>query len=437
MKQKANESTFQTFFRYLIPSMLSLTLYSMFIFIDSFVVGHAVGSVALGAMGSCTPVVTLTYAVGFMFGVGGGALYAIEMGRGNPEKANQYCSTAALIMVCVGVTLAIICNIWLDPLAKALGASPENIGYAKSYLRCILCYMPGFMLDTFSMSLVRNDQHPNVTMIAVVIGTLTNIGLDLLFVFGFHWGMSGAALATCIGSGTCAVCDIGYAYIKKLNIRFRIKNVCMKLLQKILGMGISVFVLESSSAIITIIFVNRAVALYGTTGATIYAIIMNWTLICYNLFFGITEAVQPLASLNYGQGNHKNVRAFLKYGMISVIIGGAVFLLIGYGCTSGLVRIFETDNLALIPEAVSCFRLYLPTLGLMGISILTGTFYQAVEEARMAFVILFMRGILLPAAGLILLSLIFGKTGLWIAVPIGELITVIVSLISLGRKKYL
>ncbi|MCD8192345.1 MAG: cytidylate kinase family protein [Oscillospiraceae bacterium] len=305
MRSQKAKSTRSTFLTYLVPSMLGMALMAVYTFTDTFVVGQKLGSVALGAMGICTPIITITYALGFLFGMGGGALYSIEMGKKNTAKANGIFSASLLMLLALGAALAVLGNIFAEPFARFLGAEDANLDYVMPYLRCAVTYIPGFMYDVFIMSYIKNDGHPNVAMAAVVTGTGLNIVLDFIFVFVFEWGMLGAAVATCIGSFVGLAINTGYAAIKRLNIIFRLKNVLYSEMPRIVRSGVSVFILECSSGIVTFVFINRAVSLYGTMGSSAYTIIMNWTLICFNLIMGVAQSVQPLIiaiSREFGSG---------------------------------------------------------------------------------------------------------------------------------------
>lgn len=431
MIQSKNNTTLKTYLRYLVPSMLGMVLVAVYTFTDTFVVGRKLGAIALGAMGICTPVLTITYALGFLFGMGGGALYSISMGKKDKAQANKVVSTSLLMLLCVGVLIAVMGNIFIEPFAYFLGADSKNIVFVMPYLRCILTFTPGFMLDIFMMTYMKNDGHPNVAMIATVVGTALNIVLDCLFVFVFDWGMFGAAIATCIGSGTCTLINIIYSLKNKLNLLPSIKNIDFGLVLRILKSGFSVFVLECSSGIVTFVFIMQATKLYGTMGSSIYTIIMNWTLICFNLMMGIAQSVQPLISVCHGAGSEEKVRAYRKYAMVSSAIAGAVFLIIGYTFTTQLISVFSTDSSELIAKTVACFRYYLPSYGIMGIGISIGIYFQSIESTLNSLVIMLSRGIVLPVIGAFVLTSAFDAIGLWFAVPCAELIAAAIAIIFL------
>lgn len=417
LKQKTN---FKIFLKYLIPSMLSMALMAVYTFTDTFVVGRKLGAIALGAMGICTPVLTVTYALGFLYGMGGGALYSIDKGKKDTGHANKIFTTSFIMLLATGLVIMAAGNLFIWPLSHFLGADKENIAYVIPYLHCIVSYAPGFMLDVFLMTYLKNDGHPNVAMVATVTGTVLNIILDCIFVFVFKWGMFGAAFATCIVSGSCSAISIFYILKKRLNLIPRIKNICGNLILRILQAGFSVFVLECSSGIVTFVFISQATKFYGTIGASIYTVIMNWTLICFNLIMGIAQSVQPLISISCGEQNHKKAHIFRKYALNSSLAAGALFLLMGYTLTEPLIAVFSKDAPELIQQAADCFRVYLPAYFIMGISISIGIYFQAIEASAKSLVVMLMRGIIMPVAAAFILPLFLDKAGLWISVPFAE-----------------
>lgn len=419
--------TFKNYLRYLVPSMLGMALMAVYTFTDTFVVGRKLGAIALGAMGICTPVITISFAFGFLFGMGGGALYAIGIGQNDKINANKVFSTSLLMTICFGIIVAIFGNIFIYQIAYFLGADDVNIVYVIPYLRCIMVYVPGFMLDVFMVAYMKNDGHPNVVMIATVIGTGLNVVLDLLFVFVFDWGMFGAAIATCFGSAVCLSINVLYSLIKNLNTKLVLKNIRPQLMLRIIKNGFSVFILECSSGIVTFVFIMQATKIYGTEGSSIYTIIMNWTLICFNLIMGIAQSVQPLISNSFGANQPNNVKTYRRYALVSAIIAGFLFLIIGYSFTEPLISVFATDDKSLILQTVTCFRLYLPAYAIMGVGITIGIYFQSIESALLSFIIMVLRGIILPIIGAFLLTFVWGETGLWLAVPIAEFATAILA----------
>lgn len=403
------------FLRYLVPLLLSMVLMAVYTFTDTFVVGRKLGAVALGAMGICTPVVTLAYAVGFMFGMGGGSLFSIALGRGDEKKANSFFTTSVTVSLALGIAAAVALNFALSPFAFFLGADESNIGFVLPYL--------------------RNAGHPALGMAVIVFGTLSNVALDFLFVFGFGWDMFGAAFATCLCSFMGTAIGVVFTYALKMPITLRPKNLRLSLTARIVKNGVSTSCSEASSGIVTFVFIQQAARLYGTEGPSVYTIIMNWSLIFINLMIGVSEAAQPLVSLNCGAGNSALVRKFRNYALRTSFALGAAYLALGWLCTNALVGVFASDSPEVTAWTFGAFRLYAPAYLLMAAGIAVGLYFQALGDAVPAGDIVFMRGVALPVLLALALPAAFGTTGLWLAMPAAEAVTALTAAVWLSRRE--
>lgn len=429
VKENHIKITLKNFKAYLLPSMFTMMLMAVYTFTDTYVVGQKLGAVALGAVGVCTPVLTISYAFGFLFGMGGCSRYAISLGQGRKQKANRIFSTAVFGTLVFGILAAVVLNIFAKPFAFFLGANEENIKYVMPYLRVMLVYIPGFMMDIVMMCFMKNEGHPNIAMIATVAGTLMNVILDFLFVFGFNWGMFGAAFATALCSGIGCCINITFAYAKKMNIRFKKSSVELAIIPMILKNGVGVLVLESSSGIVTFVFIAQSQKLFGPEGAAVYTIIMNWSLIFINLVMGVAQAAQPLLGLAYGEGKIRHIKDYTLYSIVGSLILGTLFLVIGYGFTENLVSVFASDDDSVIKLAAKGLRLYLPAYLFMDLGIVLGYYFQSLGMAWQSLVVMLLRGVLLPCVFAFVLPLIFGSNALWLAVPLAEFLTSLVALV--------
>lgn len=187
---------------------------SAYTFTDTFVVGQTLGAEGLAAIGIGTPVLTALFAIGFLFGEGGGTAYSVLNGQGDEKKARQIYTLSILLAVFTDIIIIIFGNIFTYQLAIFLGAVDSNVDLVIEYIRCILCFSPIIILDLTTNNFMRNDGKPKVAMAATSIGSFANIVLDLLFVLVFKWGMFGASIATCLGSVIAVAINISYSNVK-------------------------------------------------------------------------------------------------------------------------------------------------------------------------------------------------------------------------------
>lgn len=429
----ANERPVKDFVRYLIPSMMTMIMLAVYTFTDTFVVGRRLGSTALGAMGVCTPVLTITYAFGFLFGMGGASHYALCMGSGRKEKARQYFSSAVWLTLITGSIAAIVLNLIAEPFAMFLGADEASLPYAMPYLRVLLCYIPGFMMDVLMMSFMKNEGHPTIAMIATVTGSFLNVILDFVFVFGLDMGMFGAAFATALCSGIGLCINIVCAVVLHTNLKLEKPSWHRKTVGNIFSNGFSILVLEASSGIVTFVFVHQATRLYGGDGAGIYTILMNWSLIFTNLTMGIAQAMQPLVSFSCGRGNHKLMHFYLRLSLISGLALGALDMILSLALAGPMASVFTDDSQVILHSASHALSLYAPAFLLMAFGICIGYFFEASAAAGKATCVMLLRGIILPVILALLLPLALGGNGLWTAMTVSEAVTAIVSLVLLKK----
>ena len=428
-----SERPVQDFARYLIPSMLTMIMLAVYTFTDTFVVGRRLGSTALGAMGVCTPVLTITYAFGFLFGMGGASHYALCKGSGKTEKARQYFSSSVWLALITGSIAAIVLNLVAEPFAIFLGADNASLPYAMPYLRVLLCYIPGFMMDVLMMGFMKNEGHPTVAMVATITGSLLNVVLDFVFVFGLDMGMFGAAFATALCSGIGLCVNIFFAVFLHTNLRLEKPSWHPRAVWNIISNGFSILVLESSSGIVTFVFVHQASRLYGENGAGIYTILMNWSLIFTNLTMGIAQAMQPLVSFACGKERRSLMHGYLRLSILSSLVLGALDTVLTLALSSPMASVFTDDSQAILQGASHALRLYAPAFLLMAFGICIGYFFEAAAMAGKAACVMLLRGVVLPVALSLSLPLVLGGTGLWTTMPASEAVTAIVSL-GLLRK---
>lgn len=424
------------FRKYLIPSMLSMLAVSAYSFVDTFVVGQGVGADAVAAMGLGTPVVSLLYALGFLLGSGGAINYAVLKGSGDKRKANSIFSMAFWGAIVLWLLIGICGNIRINEVVLFLGATPGNRQLTIEYLRWILSFSGVLILDLVMNNFMRNEGHPNVSMIATITGTGMNIILDFLFVMGFGWGMSGAAFATCFASVVSVLINISYAVIKKTNLVPSIRNIGFRKLPDILSIGFGSFVLEGAVAVISVIFLNYAGTQYGDEGVSAFSVLMTLNLVVYSLLNGVAQAIQPLVSLSYASGNKKSMRIYARYGLMTSVALGVFFCVVGEIFTGQLVKIFVKDCEGVFSLATYGLHFFAVTFIFMSVSILLGIYFQSETKPVQALIVLLGRSAVMPVIMLYLLNMFCGKISLWIAIPIGEFIAMLTAWILFQRERW-
>lgn len=417
------------FAKYVSLNVISMVGLSFYILADTFFIANGVGSIGLTALNLVLPLWSLITGMGLMIGIGAGISYSIKRGKNNEKGANRVFTHAMLMGLVVGVIITLIGLIFSYDIVRILGADEVVAPLAEEYLKTLLSFSCVFIINNIITTFVRNDNEPNLAMIAMILGSLSNIVLDYIFIFPFKLGMFGAALAT----GTTPILSLiilSLHFIRKKN-SFKITKCSLSLsyVKGIISLGIPSFITEFSSGIIIILFNFTILRISNNTGVAAYGIIANLAFIVISIFTGIAQGIQPIISKSYGEGKIKNIRDIFKYGLITSIVLGVGCYLIGFNFSEGIVNLFnsEEDKL-LLSMAVEGIKIYFIAFIIMGINIVTTSFFASINKAKKSFVISIMRGLVVVIPLILLLPNFIGMTGVWLTIPLTEAITLLISI---------
>lgn len=421
------------FAKYVSQNMLGMVGMSVYILADTFFISQSVGANGITALNLVLPIYNLIFAIGAMIGVGSAIRFVIER-HGNTSGTEGYFFHAlvwafliSLIFIFVGIFLP-------DKLIALLGGDSSIIAVGRDYTRIFMIFSPFFMCNHICMAFVRNDGNPSVAMAATLFGSLFNIVFDYILMFPLGLGMQGAALATgCSPIVGILICCIHFKS-SKCTITLKPVRLSVKRLLHSCHVGISSFVAELSSGVITIVFNMIILNIAGNTGVAAYGVIANTSLVAVSLFNGISQGSQPLISDSYGKGDLKNVMYLIKLAaatslFISVLLITAVYL----GAPS-ITAVFNSEKNPLLAQyAISGLRIYFTGFLFAGINIVGSSILSSVESAKFAFIVSIMRGFAAITFFAFLLSKIFGLTGIWSAFPAAEFLTMFVTVYGLFK----
>lgn len=419
----------QIFFKYLIPSVGGMLGVSLYVLGDTMIVGRGIGSVGLAALNISIPIINVFHGLGLLFGIGASTAISISRGRGDEGQVNNIFTIAMILSLLTGIALTLLRVFFIDDISMVLGASKDTFQMSRDYLGVLMAFSPMFLLNYTLTVLVRNDGNPNLSMWAMLTGSIVNVILDYVFIFIFDWGMAGAALATCI-SPMLGLVLLSIQFIKKQNkmkfIRIKLKT---DILKRILANGFASFIVELSAGVVIFIFNLVIIRLTGDIGVSAYSIIANLSLIATAIFTGIGQAIQPIVSVNFGAGKMSRVYEAGKLAIYTSLVLGIIFYILGLLFPEFLVSVFSKGDKELLDITVKGIKIYFLSFIFMGINIILTSYLQSKEYARASMIISLLRGFIFTVIYLILLSNIFGLTGVWMTLPLAELSTIIVSAI--------
>ncbi|MGV8979703.1 MATE family efflux transporter [Clostridium sp.] len=417
----------KTFFRYVYTNIIGMIGLSCYILADTFFISKEFGADGLTSLNLAISIYSFINATGLMIGIGSATKYSIYKAQNEHNKANTTFTNSIKMGVLAGILFLLIGLFGSPVLSSLLGANKNTFDMTNTYLKTILCFSPFFILNNIFIAFIKNDGNPKLSMAGMLIGSLSNIILDYVFIFPLQLGMFGAAFATGLAP-IISMCILMIHCIKKKNdFHFRKSKLAIKEVTRICGLGGSYFTSEIASGIILIVFNLLILKLAGNIGVAAYGIVANLALVSTSIFAGIAYGTQPLISKNFGQGNSENIRHLFKYEiLVSLGISAILYVLIVI-FNYQLVEIFNRDHIEILSKTASKgLIIYFIGFFFAGINIITSGILSSINKPRHAFIISILRSgcIIVPLA--LLLSYPFGMIGIWLSFPLSEILTFIV-----------
>lgn len=422
-----NDDIKKVFLKYLMPSVGGMLGISLYVLGDTLLVGRGLGSSGLAALNISIPILNIFSGLGLLLGVGGATIVSILRGQGKDEDTNEVFTTSFIIALVMGLLITIFGLIYLEEFAIFLGATKGKIlNMSTEYLRLLIMGSIFFVINSFLIIFVRNDNAPKLVMIAMLTSSISNVILDYIFIFIFDLGMMGAGLATVL-SPIISLFILSTHFIKRRNtIGFGKINFKVQSLRRIFLNGIPSFIIETMAGIVIFIFNIVILKIKGNIGVSAYSIVANLSLFCGAIFNGIGQAIQPIVSINYGAKKYDRVREVARLAIYSSLAIGILFFLIGLGFPRQLTNIFINErDPELISLSVTGIRLYFISFIFMGLNTVLVSYLQSMESSRASISISIGRGFVFVVLGIIILPILFGINGVWMTIPLAEIMTLI------------
>lgn len=430
-----NKPVKQVFMRYLVPSVFATMVTSIYVLADTIIVGKGIGTIAVAALNIVLPLYNIFFGLGLLFGVGGSVLMSILRGEGDEKGSNAYFSTS-LVAMCVVLALSLaFFTAFMEKIALVFGGTPETMPYIMDYMPYIVWGMGLFFFSSYLQTFIRNDGAPRLAMYAVVSGGVANIILDYVFVYNFNMGMAGAAIATVMGSGLTVVILLPHFFTKKNNLHFSLKGVRPSFIKNIILNGFASFLIEVASGVTIFVFNIQLLKYAGNTGVSVYSIISNTAIVVVCLCKGINQAAQPLLSTNYGAGLYERTDKIRSLAVKVSIIICAVPVIMGLVVPDFFTYIFINPDSAILSMSASAIRIYFVGFMMLGINMVFICYFQAILKNGYSMIICLMRGLILVVAFAYIFPLFMDVTGIWLAVPAAETITMLFGIYLIYFKK--
>ena len=427
--------------RYAIPSIISLIINSLYNMVDQIFIGQGVGFLRNGATNIISPITMIAIALGALFGDGLAAFFSLHLGKDEPEKAAKGFGSTIVVSAIVSILLTIVAFILLRPLCSLFGATENIMPYALSYGRIIVLGFPAVIISTAINAAIRADGSPRFAMLSMMVGAILNTILDPIFIFIFHWGVEGAALATILSQYVGLAVNVLYIFrMKTIRLNRSDFSVEFKAVGRIASLGFASCFNNLTSTVVAMVS-NNLLTQYGSMSVygpdipiTTFGLCMKVSMIAFSVGIGVASGSQPIIGFNFGAEKYDRVRRTfilcVKVCSIITLISWAVFQLFPLQ----LIRIFGTESALYEEFAVQCFRIYLMLTFLNGIQMCTSVFFQAIGQPVKAAIASLSKQLIFYIPAMLICSWIGGLTGILAAGPVADTLAFVLCAVLCRRE---
>ena len=425
--------------QYAVPAIIAMTASSLYNMVDSIFIGHGVGPLAISGLALTFPLMNLAAAFGSLVGVGAATLISMRLGQRDYETAQRVLGNVVALNLLIGVAFSIATLALLDPILYFFGASEATIGYAREYMTIILAGNVVTHMYFGLNAVLRASGHPRKSMYATINTVLINTVLDPLFIYGFGWGIRGAAVATVAAQVISLAWQFRILSDRRELLHFRrgIYRLQGKIVRNVLAIGMSPFLMNLAACFI-VILINKGLKQYGgdlMIGA--YGIVNRLAFFFVMIVMGLNQGMQPIAGYNFGARQYDRVLRVLKLTSIGATCVTTVGFLIGELVPRTAVSAFTNDP-ELIRLSVEGMRITFAFFPIIGFQMVATNFFMSIGMAGKAIFLSLSRQLLFLLPGLLVLPRIFddctewnGSWGVWCAMPLSDLLASIVTVFML------
>jgi len=426
---------------YSLPAIVGMTASSLYNVIDRIFIGNGVGPLAISGLALTMPLMILTAAFGAMIGAGASTMISIRLGQKRYIDATNILGNTLILNFIIGFAITVIGLLFLDPILLAFGASQATLPYARDFMQIIL------IANLFNHNFIglnnvmRASGYPQKAMWSSLLTVFVNLCLAPLFIFVFHWGIKGAALATAIAQISGFIWVMIHFINKKHFLHFQSGFFKLKkrIIRDILSIGLSPFLMNVGASLIAMI-VNISLAKYGGAHSDMaigaYGVVNSVALLFVMTVMGLNMGMQPIAGFNFGACQNERVRKVYKLTVIAATIITTFGFLITLLFPTAIVSAF-TNDAELIYHSKVALHYAMMMFPIIGFQMVTSNFFQSIGKASIAIFLSLSRQFIFLIPGLLILPHYWGLNGVWMAMPCSDIlatITTALCVIKLNKK---
>ncbi len=431
--EKIRQNTIGTILRFSVPAIVAMMLTSLITVADGFFIGNYVGAAGIAAVNLGLPIIYLFLSIGLMVSVGGAALAQMEFGAGNrtacSQSFRQTVATTVMFSVVTGIAVALL----FEPILDVLGAQGQVRAYFKLYYGILLPELIVMVVNSCLGMFIRGEGNPQFIMKVNVLSVLLNIALDYAFAAVLHIGIAGIAIASLLSALAALGCLLYYFWKKAAVYRFGMFSFSAAVCKRTLLNGSSEFIGEMSTGIAMFAYNYVIMQRIGVDGVAAFTIVGYVSYVFSMVVVGFGQGVSPLVSFCFGAKERGLARQLRKRTNGLVLAIGAVLFLVMAALSDWYSGLFVKD--ITIQEMVrSGMLLFMTSFFFCGINAITSFYFTAIGNAFASALISLSRGFVVLLACIFILPAYFGMTGVWLAAPVTEAVTIILSGVLTGRE---
>ena len=427
--------------RFAVPSVIAMLVSALYNMVDQLFIGHSIGVLGNAATNVAFPLSMVCTSIGLLCGIGGAANFNLCMGRREPEHAKSYVGSAISMLAILGVILCVAVQLFLHPMMLLFGATPDVIDYACTYTRITSIGFPFLIVTIGGSNLIRADGSPKFSMLCNLVGAIVNTILDPLFIFVFHMGMAGAALATITGQILSFALVVFYLRgFKTLPLSLSDLKPNMACWARIAALGATPAFNQVAMMVVQIVM-NNTLTHYGSNsvyGSDIplacAGIISKVNMLFFSFVIGISQGLQPIVSFNFGAQKYDRVKDAYKKAVFAATAISIVAFLCFQFFPRQIIGIFGSGSKEYLHFAERYFRIFLFFTFLNGIQPVSSNFFTSIGAPKKGIFLSLTRQIIFLLPLLLIFPYLFGIDGVMYTAPIADLAAASVSIVMVVRE---
>ena len=414
--------------QYALPAMIAMTASSLYNIVDRVFIGQGVGAMAISGLAITFPFMNLTAAFGAGIGIGASTAISVKLGQKDYTTAQNILGNTMSLNLIVGIGLSIICLLFLDPILHFFGASDQTLPYAHEYMVWILVGNVISHMYLGMNALLRATSKPREAMFATIFTVIMNVVLDALFILVFGWGIKGAAIATVLSQLMALCWQIKLFSDKRqlLHLKRGIYGLKKQIVEHIIAIGVSPFLMNVCACIIVIFMNNQFVRYGGDLSVGAYGIANGIAMVFVMFVIGVNQGMQPIAGYNYGAMHYDRLMRVLNlsivFATVIMLTGWVIAMFLPYYCA----RMFTTDK-QLIDMSIKAIRIVMFTFPVVGFQMVVTNFFQCIGKVKVSIFLSLSRQIIILLPLLAILPKFWGIDGVWLSMPVSDSVATLIA----------